>query len=88
MPFLSLPITAMFPAAINMYWLTVSCIQCLTVAMLHSKYMKAQFGVSQKVMKPKIIQAAFVEEKRADNNEETNEQTTQQPLGKKPITST
>jgi membrane protein insertase Oxa1/YidC/SpoIIIJ len=61
MPFLSLPITAMFPAAINMYWMTVSCIQCLTVAMLHTRYIKQKVGIINKVQKPKILQAAFVE---------------------------
>ncbi len=64
MPFLSLPITAMFPAAINMYWLTVSCVQCLTVGMLHTKAIKTHFGIINKFQKPKVIQAAFVEEKR------------------------
>jgi membrane protein insertase Oxa1/YidC/SpoIIIJ len=68
MPFLSLPITAMFPAAINMYWLTVSVIQCGTVGMLHTRYFKEQLGVVQKVHKPKVIQAAFVEEKRSDKS--------------------
>lgn len=61
MPLVSLPITAMFPAAINMYWLTVSFIQCITVALLHSKAIKTHFGIINKVHKPKVIQAAFIE---------------------------
>jgi len=51
----------MFPAAINLYWLTVSCIQCATVGMLHTKYIKQQVGLINKAQKPKVIQAAFVE---------------------------
>ena len=68
MPFLSLPITAMFPSAINMYWLTVSGVQCLTVAMLHTRYFKEKIGVITKVQRPKLVQAAIVEEKRSENS--------------------
>ncbi len=65
MPLLSLPITAMFPAAINIYWMTVSLVQCLTVGMLHTRYFKEKIGVVNKVHRPKILQAVIVEEKRA-----------------------
>lgn len=61
MPFLSLPITCMFPAALNIYWCTVSMVQLATVAMLHTKYLKTKVGLIAKVQKPKVIQAAFVE---------------------------
>lgn len=60
LPFLSLPITAMFPAAINIYWCTVSLVQLATVGILHTKYFKQQVGLINKPIKPKIIQAAFV----------------------------
>lgn len=60
MPFLSLPVTAMFPAAINVYWCTISFVQLATTAILHTKYFKEHAGILQKVQKQKIIQAAFV----------------------------
>jgi hypothetical protein len=50
----------MFPAAINIYWCTVSLVQLATVGMLHTKYFKQQVGLITKPVKPKIIQAAFV----------------------------
>jgi hypothetical protein len=61
MPFISLPITAMFPAAINIYWCTASAAQLLTVGVLHTKYFQQQIGLINKPIKPKVIQAVFVE---------------------------
>ena len=60
MPFISLPITAMFPAAINLYWCTASFAQLLTVGILHTKYFQQQIELINKLIKPKIIQAIFV----------------------------
>ncbi len=57
--------TALFPAALNIYWVTVSSFQLAVVAMLHTKYFKQQIGVERVVVKPKIVHAVFVEEKRA-----------------------
>lgn len=65
MPIISLPITAMFPAAINIYWMTVSFVQCITVGVMHTTYFKQRIGVVNKVLKPKLIQAVIVEEKRS-----------------------
>ena len=44
----------MFPAAINIYWCTVSLVQLATVGMLHTKYFKQQVGLITKPVKPKI----------------------------------
>jgi membrane protein insertase Oxa1/YidC/SpoIIIJ len=76
MPIISLPITAMFPAAINMYWITVSFVQCLTVGMMHTRYFKEKIGVINKVVKPKPLQAVIVEEKRSQNSENEAENKT------------
>lgn len=51
----------MFPAAINIYWCTVSLVQLVTVGILHTKYFKTKVGLITAPIKPKIIQAAFVE---------------------------
>ncbi len=60
LPFLSLPITAMFPAAINIYWCTISFVQLITVGMLHTKVFQLKTGIIHKVQKPAVIQAAII----------------------------
>lgn len=51
----------MFPAAINIYWCTISLVQLVTVGMLHTKAFQLKTGIIHKVQKPTVIQAAIIE---------------------------
>ena len=52
--------TALFPAALNIYWVTASTFQLAIVAVLHTKYFKQKIGLEKKIVKPKIVQAVFM----------------------------
>jgi len=62
MPFLSLPITAMFPAGINLYWCTLSLSQALVTILMNQSYIQKKFGLTKEMIKPKIKQAVILEE--------------------------
>jgi hypothetical protein len=50
----------MFPAAINIYWVSISFVQLATIGVLNTNYFKRQVGLMPKLEKPKTIQAVFV----------------------------
>lgn len=60
LPFIALPFTSLFPAALNIYWLTFAVSQLTLMGIINSKYIKKKYELIQEKPVPKIVQAVFV----------------------------
>ena len=47
MPFIALPFTSLFPAALNVYWLTFAVTQLTLMSLINSKFIKKRYGLIQ-----------------------------------------
>lgn len=61
LPFLSLPITGFFPAAINIYWCVLALSQTIIMGTMNTNYVKNHYANIEDVpTKPQIAKAIFV----------------------------
>ena len=73
LPFIALPFTSLFPAALNIYWLTFAVSQLTLMGIINSKYIKKKYELIQEKPVPKIVQAVFVEDKNRNPAQNSGE---------------
>ena len=60
---MSLPFTGLFPAAINLYWVTFSVMQVGLMASINTNFIQRRFGLIKEAAVSQISRAVFIDEK-------------------------
>lgn len=61
LPFIAIPFTSLFPAALNLYWVTLASSQLALIFAVNSRIVRSQFGLIKETKRAQISQAIFIE---------------------------